>query len=409
MTATRPFRIAIVGASSLAGKELSDTLAESSLAASDVVLLDIEEEAAGQVTAAGDEATFIQKLDADSFARMDFVFFTGDPQTTKKYWKPARLAGASIIDMTYALEAEPGVLVRGPLAQPAPAEPSPAHANPVTHGPDLSTPAVVAAHPAALMLLLIAARIHDKLSLQTIAATLFEPASEHGRAAMDELHQQTVALLSFQSLPRQQYDAQVAFNLLPSLGESAKVNLAATQSRILTHYATLFPAPEPSASEAINSTSADTSVAARTSTLTLQLTQAPVFHGYVASVFLELDRPATIEQVEAALHGEHIDILGPESDPPSNVAAAGQPDVLVSVRSAEPGNNPSHPQRTEAGKSAIGDAPSGDGLADNTPPGDGASTRFWLWLAADNLKLAALNAIACANELRRLRPQGKVQ
>jgi aspartate-semialdehyde dehydrogenase len=30
-------------------------------------------------------------------------------------------------------------------------------------------------------------------------------------------------------------------------------------------------------------------------------------------------------------------------------------------------------------------------------------------LAADNLKLAALNAIACATELRRLRPSGKVQ
>jgi aspartate-semialdehyde dehydrogenase len=44
--------------------------------------------------------------------------------------------------------------------------------------------------------------------------------------------------------------------------------------------------------------------------------------------------------------------------------------------------------------------------------GDGdvaPSRRFWLWLAADNLKLGALNAIACANELRRLRPRGSVQ
>ena len=35
---------------------------------------------------------------------------------------------------------------------------------------------------------------------------------------MDELHQQTVSLLSFQSIPREQYDAQVAFNLLPCAG-----------------------------------------------------------------------------------------------------------------------------------------------------------------------------------------------
>jgi aspartate-semialdehyde dehydrogenase len=42
--------------------------------------------------------------------------------------------------------------------------------------------------------------------------------------------------------------------------------------------------------------------------------------------------------------------------------------------------------------------------------GDGEQgRRFWLWLAADNLKLSALNSIACAAELRRLRPRGKVQ
>ena len=52
---------------------------------------------------------------------------------------------------------------------------------------------------------------------------MMEPASEYGRAAMDELHQQTVNLLSFQTLPREQYDTQVAFNLLPELGEGAKV------------------------------------------------------------------------------------------------------------------------------------------------------------------------------------------
>ena len=46
------YRIAIVGASSLAGKELADELSESLLAASDVTLLDDEEvtaEAAGRL------------------------------------------------------------------------------------------------------------------------------------------------------------------------------------------------------------------------------------------------------------------------------------------------------------------------------------------------------------------------
>jgi aspartate-semialdehyde dehydrogenase len=349
--AGRPYRIGIVGASSLASKELADSVADSPLAASDVVLLDEDE--TGQVTTAGDEVTFIQKIDADSFAGMDFVFFADDPATTRKYWKTARSAGASIVDMTYALEREAGVVVRGPWAGLVAEGGSFARAQ----EPDLTTPAVVAAHPAAVMLLLVVSRLHAKFPVRAVSATVFEPASQHGRAAMDELHQQTVSLLSFQSLPRDQYDAQVAFNLAPSLGEAAKVKLHAAKQRIARHYTAL--------------------AAGNTPDLALQLVQAPVFHGYVASVMIELQGTATAEQVELAVYGEHVDVVGPESDPPSNLSAAGQPDVLV-----------------RASSGSASDAP---------------SSRLWLWLAADNLKLAALNAIACANELGRLRPQGKVQ
>ena len=352
--AGRPSRIAIVGATSLAGKELSDALAESLLAASDVLLLDAED-AAGQVTAAGDEVTFIQKIEVESFAGMDFVFFAGDAETTRKYWKTARLAGASIIDMTYALEGEPGVMVRGPWLNAAVRAAGEAHLG--GQEPDLTTPAVVAAHPAALMLLLVAGRLHAKRPVRAISATVFEPASEHGQAAMDELHQQTVSLLSFQSMPREQYDAQVAFNLLPALGGAAKVKLAGSRERIADHYATLSAGTAPE--------------------LALQLVQAPVFHGYVVSALVELEGTASKEQIEAAVHGEHVDMVGAESDPPSNLSAAGQADVLVRISTAS--------------------------------ASDGLASRFWVWMAADNLKLAALNAIACANELGRLRPQGKVQ
>jgi aspartate-semialdehyde dehydrogenase len=356
--ADRPYRIGIAGANSLAGKELADALAESPLAACDVVLLD-EDGSAGQLTAAGDEAAFIQKIDAESFAGIDFVFFAGDAETTRRHWKTARQAGASIVDMTYALETEAGVVVRAPwLGLP---EPAGVVASGVTsaraQAPDLTTPAVVAAHPVALMLLLISMRLNAKLPVRAISATVFEPASEHGRAAMDELHQQTVSLLSFQTLPREQYDAQVAFNLLPSLGEAAKVGLAATGERIVDQYAALG--------------------AGRAPELALQMAQAPVFHGYVASVLVELREPATVDEVELAVHGEHVDLVGAESDPPSNLSAAGQTEVLVRISSAS--------------------------------AGEGPGRRFWMWLAEDNLKIAALNAIACAIELRRLRPLGKVQ
>jgi aspartate-semialdehyde dehydrogenase len=346
------YRIGIVGASSLAGKELSEELGESLLGASDFVLLD-EEEAAGQVTAAGDEVAFIQRLESSSFDRMDFVFFSGDAAVTKKHWQAARRAGASIVDLTYALEDEKDVLVRAPWVTEVLADKNRQGGS----EPDLKTPAIVAAHPVAVMLALVAGRVQERVPLSSVAATVMEPASEYGRAAMDELHQQTVTLLSFQTLPREQYDAQVAFNLLPSLGDAAKVKLRATEERIRKHYAGLANSQLPA--------------------LALQIVQVPVFHGYVVSILVELAADSTQEEVEAALGGEHIDVVSEESDPPSNLSAAGQEDIMVRVSK-------------DAGEGERG-------------------RRFWLWLAADNLKLAALNAIACGTDLRRLRPFGKVQ
>src|ERR1700758_1644816 len=267
MMTSREYRIGIVGASSLVGKELSEELGASSLAASDFVLLD-EEEAAGQLTAAADEVAFIQRLEASSFERMDFVFFAGGTEVTKKHWQGARRAGASIVDLTDALEGEKNVLVRAPwIAEVL--------AGKTQHNlPDLNTPAVVVAHPVAVMLALVAGRLKGKLALTSVAATVMEPASEYGREAMDELHQQTVNLLSFQTLPREQYDAQVSFNLLPELGEGSKVKLGVAEERIRRHYAGLSDGRLPMPA--------------------IQIVQAPVFHGYVLSMLVDLGKAATV-------------------------------------------------------------------------------------------------------------------
>ena len=325
---------------------------------------------AGRLAAAGDDISVVQKIGADSFEGVDFAFFAGAPQETLRFWRLALQAGAAIIDLTGALESEPAVLVRAPWILAA----STAPARDDSPQLDLSTPAVVAAHPASMMLLAAGNQLSTKLPLRCIAATLFEPASAHGQAAMDELHQQTVSLLSFQPIPRAQFDAQSAFNLLPAVGEAAPIDLDVTRARVAREYAALAGGAAPE--------------------LALQVVQAPVFHASVLSAFIELGEPATIAQAETALRGGPIDVPGAGSDPPTNVSAAGQGQILARVSAAGP--SASMPLLRTAFE------------ATSTAPA-ARTSRFWLWMAADNLKLAALNAIACAGELGRLRPRGKVQ
>jgi aspartate-semialdehyde dehydrogenase len=341
------YKIAIAGASTLVGRELKDALSESPLAAANFILLD-DDKALGQLDQVGDEVTFIQAIEADTFDHVDFTFFCGTEDLTRKHWRQALRSGSTVLDLTGALDQETGVLVRAPWLG--------SEADTV----DLYTPAVVPANPAALALALLLERLQQAAPVRFAAATLLEPASEFGRAAMDELHQQTVNLLSFQGLPRAIYDAQTAYNLVGGLGESATISLNAVDARIRRHY--------------------DSMAAGRWPALALQVIHAPVFHGHTFSIAVDLERPVAISALEEALSGDHVDLVLEDTDSPSNLAATGQNDVLVRLR-------------PELG---------GSRNANET-------SRLWLWAASDNLRLLAQNAVACALDLRRLRPQGTVQ
>ena len=340
------YKIAIVGASSLVGRELKDVLSESPLASANFALLD-EEVAHGQLDQVGDEVTFIQAISSEAFNHADFSFFCGSEDLTRRHWRQALRAGSTVFDLTGALDQETGVLVRAPwLGTEAAAV-------------DLFTPAIVPAHPAVITLVLLLGRLGQAAPVRFAAATVLEPASEFGRAAMDELHQQTVSLLSFQSLPRTVYDAQAAYNLLGGMGEGAIVSLSTVEARIRRHYEALTGGRGPA--------------------LGVQVIHAPVFHAFTFSIALELERPVEVTALEEALAGEHVELILDDTDSPSNLAATGQNDVLVRLRTEPFARNSS------------------------------LASRIWIWAAADNLRLNAQNAVQCALELRRLRPQGTVQ
>src|ERR1035441_10414992 len=150
----------IAGASTLLGRELKEALSESPLAAASPVLLD-EEEAQGQLDQVEDEVTFVQAIGADAFERVDFTFFAGTENLTRKHWREALGGGFTVLDLSGALDQETGLVVRAPwldfrgLVSEAVA-------------PDLFTPAVCPAHPAALALALVLERLQQAAPARSV-------------------------------------------------------------------------------------------------------------------------------------------------------------------------------------------------------------------------------------------------
>jgi len=338
------YRLAIVGAASLKGKEVAEVLSDRNFPSLDVKLLD-DDESLGQLETMGDEVSFIQSVRAEQFDKVDFTFFAADTDSTRRNWRMARDAGSAIVDLSFALEDEPGAVVRSPWVERQLGR---------TMTPELQPGPSVVAHPAAAVLAILLLRAQKYGAIKRVVATIFEPASEHGQKGMDELHEQTVNLLSFQQLPKNIFDTQVAFNLVARYGEKSVPPLASVEQRILKHYRHIAGqgAPVPS----------------------LLLAQAPIFHGYAFAVHLETEGLVDIERLSQSLSGEHVNVTYSADDSPSNVNVAGQGDVQLTLKPDS-----------------------------NQPNG------VWLWAAADNLRLSATTAVECAESMAASRPRGKIQ
>ena len=220
------FRVAIVGAGALKGRELKDVLGDRNFPAQDIRLLD-DDELLGQLEAVGEEPTFIQGVLPEHLENVDFTFFAADETLTRNTWPMARKAGSDIIDLSYGLENEEGVLLRAPWVE---------RELGLSPRVDFTPAPVTIAHPAAVVLAMLMLRAQKVGSIARAVATVFQPASEHGKRGMDELHEQTVNLLSFQQLPKAVFDGQVAFNLIDRYGEKALSSLNAVESRIQRHF-----------------------------------------------------------------------------------------------------------------------------------------------------------------------------
>ncbi len=337
------YKVAIVGAAGLKGKEVAEALDQRHFPVLDVKLLD-DDESLGKLESIGDEMSFIQAVRADQF-EVDFTFFASDMQTARTNWKSARDRGSDVIDLSAALEDQEGAVVRSPWVERQREQTVPM---------ELQLGPVVVAHPVATVLALLALRAQTAGKVRRLVANITEPASEHGQKGMDELHEQTINLLSFQELPKKVYDAQVAFSMISRYGAGAAASIEEIEARMVRHYRKIAGDGAPPTS--------------------LKLVHAPVFHGYTLAVNLEMEQAVSLGDLTQALTGDHIAVASAPEDFPSNVNVAGQNEIQVSVTS--------------------------DASHENA---------FWLWVAADNLRVAALNAVQCAETMAPLRPRGPAQ
>jgi len=336
-TDVQAYRVAIAGASSLRGKELKQLLEDGSFPATEIRLLD-EDIAAGTLTEAGGEPVVIQTVDDDSFERVRFAFFAGTPAFAARHWEAAERAGATVIDLSGGLADVPSAQ-RWIPALDSLLPPAPAQT------PGQATARLFLSPSAPTIVACSIAAALARFSVERLALVFFRPASERGQAGVEELESQTVNLLSFQPIAREVFDAQVAFNLLDRYGEASGERLIDARSSIArdvrSYLADRGPLPA------------------------IQLIQAPVFYSYAFAAYVEFGlRPESVE-LQRSLGAAGIQVVDSAGPAPSNVSVAGENRPVLGQMGADP--------NVERG--------------------------YWFWGAADNVRLAAANAVSIAEKL----------
>jgi aspartate-semialdehyde dehydrogenase len=320
--------ISLIGADTLMGRELSEVLDQQR---PDITIKTFAASGEGNFGEKDGEAVYLEALSGDTVEPDFALLFAGTAAGADKTYELAKAAGRkpALIDCTGLLESRPEARIIAPLLQ------------------DSNQPEswlLVIAHPAATAIALVLDRLSRYRKLRSAVINILEPASERGKGGISELHTQTTNLLAFKTLPKEVFDAQLSFNLLPQYGAEAPVQLATAEQRIERDLATLVSRLPNRAGIPMPS---------------LRLVQAPVFHGYSLSLWIEFETDVNADDLSESLATAQIEVRSTDQESPTNVGAAAQSGLAV-----------------------------GDVRVDRNNP-----RAAWIWIAMDNLRVTADAAV----------------
>lgn len=332
-------RWVLLGGDTLVGKELRDLVTERKLP---VTLALVSSSQSDRIlTEEEGDLSVMEPLEPETLEGASVLLLAGAAEANRAALEMAKhlTPVPTVLDLTGQFEDAPESRLRAPLLENGRTEAF----------PPLTIHSVI--HPAAAALSRLLWLLHPALEIRASVVNVFEPVSAHGKDGIDELHQQTLNLFSFQPLPKKVFDAQVSFNLLPRFGEDATEPVASGEQRMERHIASFlgrYGVPLPS----------------------VRVMHAPVFHGYCQSIWLEFAETPSVEKIEEILREGGVDVRDSSMEPGSNVGVAGQSGLIVSDIALDR----SHPRAA------------------------------WIWLASDNLRTIVDNALLVAAMASR--PQG---
>jgi len=260
--------IAVVGATGLVGNAVLETLAQREFPIAQVFPL-ASANSDGNTVEFGKHHLAVHQLDGFDFRKVQLAIFC-IPDTVARTWVlEASQAGCIVIDLSAAFRLEPEVPLV--IAEINPQAIAGFQARNIIASPDSSI----------LHSLLATFPLHQQNPLERINAVFMRAVSELGRAGIDELSSQSIALFNLKSIKNKQFSEQVAFNVLPQAGGKAMKDGSKFEHTLEHELKKILEDPD----IGMNVTAA----------------QVPVFFGHSAALHIEFRDKMSTEQARKLL------------------------------------------------------------------------------------------------------------
>mgnify|MGYP005710697229 FL=1 len=266
------YRVAVAGATGAVGREMLQTLAERNFPADKVIALASSRSAGREVSYGEDDVLTIGSLDKFDFADADIALFSAGGDTAKEVAPKAGAAGCIVIDNSSAFRMDDDV----PLIVPEVNADTVERALPANGGrniianPNCSTAQlVVALKP-----------LHDKFGVRRVVVSTYQATSGAGKAAMDELFNQTRGIYVNDAVQPELFTKQIAFNAIPHIDKFLDDGFTKEEWKMTAETKKILdPAIE----------------------LVAHCVRIPVFIGHSEAVFIETEKPMTEKAVRNLL------------------------------------------------------------------------------------------------------------
>ncbi|CAH2601630.1 Aspartate-semialdehyde dehydrogenase [Rhodovastum atsumiense] len=261
------YRVAVVGATGAVGREMLKTLAERKFPTTEVAAVASGRSAGQEVSFGNDQVLKVQNLDKFDFAGWDIGLFSPGASVSAVHAPRAAAAGCVVIDNTSQFRMEPDVPLVVPEVNPQALQRIPRG---IIANPNCSTiQMVVALKP-----------LHDQFGIRRVVVSTYQSVSGAGKEGMDELFAQTKATYVNDPIKPEQFTKQIAFNCIPHIDKFMSDGATKEEWKMTVETRKIL---DP-----------DIKVIAT-------CVRVPVFIGHSEAVYIECERPISVEAARDAL------------------------------------------------------------------------------------------------------------